>query len=175
MEDEHFFGSYEGGPVHAEESLAPEFDSVEAQPPSAEQVAHFTRFRKPVAWIMAAMGSLSLVALGQHVFQQNSRRDLVAHVGSTTAIRTAAAAKSFASASAMPGRSVLVSAVERPSEAPGSWTELAESALAFVLEPARPSTSGSKLHSLAAAPAMQANLVNDFTSELLSICRDARS
>jgi len=172
-EDELFFRSCEAEQVGSEGSVTLEFDAIEAHPTTAEQLAHFTRFRRPVAWILAAMGSLSLVALGQHGFQQISRGE-VAHIGSTTAIRTSAAAKNIASASAVPGSSVLLSAVERTSEAPWSWTELAESAIALVLEPTRPRTSGSKL-SLQADSATQASLVNDFTSALLSICRNAPS
>ena len=145
-EDEHFFGSYDADQVSAEESLS--LDTLGAQPPSTEQLAHFTRFRKPVAWVIAALGSLSLVALG-HGMQRNSRREVAAHVGSTSAIPTA----------------------ERASAVPWSWTEFAEGALALVLEPTRPSTSGSKLGSRDDA-AKQASLVNDFTSDLLSMCRD---
>lgn len=176
-EDEHFFGSYEAERVDAGGSLTLEFDGSEPQPPSAEQVAHFTRFRRPVAWVMAAMGSLSLVALGQHGFQQNSRREVVAHIGSATATRSPAAAENFAPASAVPSGSILVGAEERTSDASWSWTELAESAMALVLEPTRSRSSDSELTPLAdsATPAMQASLVNDFTSELLSMCRDAHS
>jgi|GEM_PF-3076853 len=151
VEDERFFGSYEAEQVSAEGSLTLEWDTVEAQPPTAQQLAHFTRFRRPVAWVIAIMGSLSLVALGQSV-QQNSRREFVAHIGSATAIPAAA----------------------RISEVPWSWTEFAESEIAAVLEPTRPSTPGNKLPSLDSA-AKQASLVNDFTSALLSMCRDART
>ena len=150
-EDEHFFATYEAERVSAEGPLTREFDTVEAQPPSAEQLAHFTRFRRPVAWVVAAMGSLSLVALGQG-FQQNSRRAVVGHVGSATA----------------------TPAAMRTLEAPWSWPEFAESegVIALVLQPTRPSGSISKLPLLDDA-ATPASLVNDFTSELLSMCRDA--
>ncbi|HEX2672857.1 MAG TPA: hypothetical protein VHM25_18360, partial [Polyangiaceae bacterium] len=104
MEEEHFFGSYQAERVNAEASLTLELDTVEAQPPSAEQVAHFSRFRKPVTWVMAAMGSLSLVALGLRGFQQHSGREVVAHVGTASASRTSAATWNFASVSALPGR-----------------------------------------------------------------------
>jgi hypothetical protein len=148
VEDEHFFGSYEAEPASAEGSLTLEFDTLAARAPTAEQLAHFTRFRKPVACIIAAMGSLSLVALGQSL-QQNSRREVVAHIGSATALPAA----------------------ERSSQAPWSSTEFAESAIFLGLEPTRPSTSGSRLSSLDEA-ATQASLVNDFTSALLAMCRD---
>jgi len=149
VEDEHFFGSYEAERVSAEGSLTLGFDTVEAQPPTAEQIAHFTRFRRPVAWVIAAMGSLSLVALGPGI-QQNSRREVVAQIGAAAAIPAA----------------------ERPSEELWSWTEFAESAIALVLEPPRPSASVGRLPSLDDA-ATQASLVNDFTSSLLSMCRAA--
>ena len=177
IEDEHFFRSYEAEPVNTEGLLTLEFEAVDDRPPTLEQLAHLTRFRRPVAWIMAAMGSLSLLALGQHGVRQNSRREVVAHIASATAIRTSVAAESFASVSAMPGSSIFVRAAERTSETPWSWTELAESAIALVLEPQRPDTSGSKLPSRAdsARSAMQASLVNDYASELLAICRAAPS
>src|SRR5439155_12473501 len=145
VEDEHFFGSYEAEQVDGRESLALEFDAVEAQPATAEQLAYFTRFRRPVAWVMAAMRSLSLVGLAQHAAQQNSRREVVAHIGSATAVLTSAAAKGLAAVSAQPGRAAFASAAERTSEAPWSWTELAESAMALVVEPTPPSTSGDEL------------------------------
>jgi hypothetical protein len=150
-EDEHFFGSYEANLVNAEESPRLEFDTVEARPPSAEQLAHFTRFRKPVAWVVAAMGSLSLVALVRG-FQQNSRGEVVTHTISRTAI----------------------SAATRTAAAPWSSSEFAEgeSPLALVLQPTRSSTSNSELP-LLDHPATQASLVNDFTSALLSMCRAA--
>ncbi len=57
----------------------------------------------------------------------------------------------------------------------GAWSELAESAIALVHEPTRPRTSGGRLPPPADSPtsAMQASVVNDFTSELLSMSRDA--
>jgi hypothetical protein len=176
-DDEHFFGSYDAERVNAGGSLALEFDTVDAAPPTTEQLAHLTRFRRPVAWVVAAMGSLSLVTLGQHGFRQNSssRREVVAHLGSPTAIRTSAATRNFAAVSALPSRSALMSSAEQASDAAWSWTELAGSAIALVLEPTQPSTSASKLPSLTADSALQATLVNDFTSELLSMCRDAHS
>ena len=177
MEDEHFFGSYEAEAGYAEGALAPAFDGVESAPPSAEQVAHLNRFRRPIAWVMAAMGSLSLVALGQHVYRQNSRREVVAQVGPASTLPISAAAKHHASLSAVPSRSVFASAAERTSEASWSWTDLAENALALVLEPTGLRASAGELPSLAdsatsTTPALQAKLVNDFTSELLSMCRD---
>ena len=133
-EDEHFFGSYEAAAIDAEGPLTLELDSVEPRPSTAEQQAHFTRFRRPVAWVMAAMGSLSLAALGQHGFQQSSRRQAAAHVEPATTRPTSAAAKNFASA-------------------------------------------GTKLPALADSATWhnRPSLVNDFTSALLSMCRDARS
>ncbi|HKO47320.1 MAG TPA: hypothetical protein VJV79_06335 [Polyangiaceae bacterium] len=172
VEDELFFRSYEAEPVDARGSQPLEFDALEAQPPTAEQLAHFTRFRRPVAWVVAAMGSLSLLALGLQGSQQNSRSVAVAHMGSATAVLDSSAAKHLATVSALPGRSAFASAAERPSEAAWSWTELAESALALVLEPTPPSISGGK-QSSQAEPATQATLVNDFTSSLLSMCRNA--
>lgn len=176
-EDEHFFRSYEAEPVDAEGPLTLEFDPVGAQRSTTERLAHLTRFRRPVAWVTAAMGLLSLVALGQRGLQQNSRREVASHVGSASALPTSTAAMNFASVSAVPARSVFASAAEPTSEAPWSWTELAERALALVLEPTRPRTSGSELPWLAtqATQATQASLVNDFTSDLLSMCRDVPS
>ena len=176
-QDEHFFGSYEAERVSAEGSLTIEFDSLEPNPPSPEQAAHFDRFRRPVAGILAAMGALSLVALGQHGFQRNSRGNVVGHVASTTAaIPATAEAEAFSSASAVAGRTIPASAVERTSEGSSSWTELTESAVAFVFdEPTKSRASGSQQPSLADSTnlAMQASSVNEFTSELLSMCRCA--
>jgi hypothetical protein len=169
-EDELFFGSYEAEQVNARGSLTLEFDALEVSPQTAEQLTHITRFRRPVAWVMAAMGSLSLVALGQHGFRHDSRREVVAQIGSAPAVLTSAAAKNLAAVSALPGRSVLASAAEQTSEAPSSWTELVESAIALALEPTPPRTSRGKLSSLANS-ATQASSVNDFTSALLSMCR----
>ena len=78
-EDEHFFGSYEAERVKAEEQRIRELDIVETQRPTTEQLAYRNRFRRPVAWVMAAMSGLSLVALVQHGFQ-SSRRDVVAQM-----------------------------------------------------------------------------------------------
>jgi hypothetical protein len=70
-EEENFFRSYE-----AEQARAAEFDldSDEARPATREELAHLSRFRKPVALVMAAMGLLSIVALGI----RGSRREFVA-------------------------------------------------------------------------------------------------
>lgn len=176
-EEEHFFGSYEAERVNAERSTTLELDSAEARPPSAEDLARFNRFRRPVAWVMAAMGSLSLVALGQHGFQQPSRGEVVAHIGSATAIATPAAANNPGAAAGAGRKSAWASAAEPTTQVPWSWTELAESALAVVLEPAPSATLARTLPSPAesATWAMQASLVNDFTSELLSMCREAPS
>lgn len=151
IEDERFFGSYEAERISAEVALTLEFDPVEAPTPTSEQRAHLTRFRKPVAWVMVAMSSLSLLALGQGL-QKHSRPEFATHSASVKA----------------------VPAAERPSEAPWSWTEFAESASAVLLDPFRPSTSGSKPRSLGDT-AEQASLVEDFTSELMSVCRDAHT
>ena len=150
-QEEHFFGSYLAEQVSAEGSLTLESDTVEARAPSAQQLAHFTRFRRPVAWVIAAMGSLSLVALGRSL-QQNSRGEVVALMGSSPAIPAAT----------------------RISEAPESWSGFAESesASALMLQPTPPSASNSKPYLLNDA-ATQAYLVTDFTSALLSMCRDA--
>ena len=173
-EEEHFFGSYEAEGVNAERSPTLELDSVEAQRPTAEQLAHFTRFRRPVAWVMAAMGSLSLAALGQHAFQHDSRRELVAHARSATAVPTSASARDLARVSALPRGAVFAGAAQQTAEAPGSWIELAENAIALVFESTPASPSSSKLPSLTdSAPSPR--LVNDFTSALLAMCRDTRS
>src|SRR6187431_2388402 len=89
-EDEDFFGSYsaeEGGM-----SLAPlGFDDAEGEPPTPEQLAHLTRFRRPVAAVVASMALLSIVALGVHGARQHgSQRELVAHYGSSIAASTLA-------------------------------------------------------------------------------------
>jgi hypothetical protein len=148
-EDEHFFDSYEAERVSGEAFLTFEFDTAEARPPTTDQLAHFTRFRRPVAWLIAAMGSLSLVALG-HSLQRSPRHEPVVHSSSARAIRATA----------------------RTSETPWSWTELTDSALALVLESTQPGTSGNCQPSPDYA-AKQANLVNEFTSSLLCMCRDA--
>src|SRR4051812_47130531 len=100
-EDEHFFGSYEAEPVDAGFLSAFEFDA-ESEFPSAAQRAHLTRFRKPVAWGMAALASLSLVALG-HGLQSNSQSQLAAHSGSTIASPTSAAVAGTTQISSLPG------------------------------------------------------------------------
>lgn len=176
LEDEHFFQSYEAERVHAEESLTLECDTVEAQGPTTEQLAHLSRFHRPVAWIMAAMGALSLVALGQHGFH-NSRLDGVAPIALAPAMRTSVAAENTSSASTLPGKSVFESAGERTSDDLWSWTEFAEDAIAFVLQPTPPRASSRELPALAASETarMQATQINDFTSELLSMCREASS
>ena len=171
-EDERFFGSYEAEQVNAIGALSLDFDDVEVPPQTAEQLVHFTRFRRPVAWVMAAMGSLSLVALGQHGLQRSAPRKVATHISSAPAVLTSAAAKDFSALSALPSSSVLASAVEQTSQAPSSRTELDESAiaLALVLEPT-PRTSGGRASP--ADSATEASLVNDFTSALLSMCRNA--
>jgi hypothetical protein len=174
VEDERFFGSYEAEQVAAGGALTLEFDPVEAQPPTAEQRAHFTRFRRPVAGFLAAMGSLALLGLAQHAFQQNSRPEVVAHIGSATRFLTSAAPNNRAEGSGLPGRSVLTSAAEHTSGAPWSSTELAGSAIALPLETTLPGPSGGEL-SLLADSGTQVTLVNDFTSALLSICRNVPS
>ena len=174
VEDELFFASYETQQVDAGRSMSLAFDAVEAQPPTAEQRAHFTRFRRPVAWVIAAMASLSLVALTQRGLQQNSRREVVAHVSSAPNGLTAAANK-LSPVSAVPSISAHAIAAEPTSEAaPWSWTGLDESALALVLEPTPPDAPAGKLSSLVDS-ATQASLVNDYTSALLSMCRNAPS
>ena len=173
-EDELFFGSYEAEPVNGTGALTPELNDVEARLPTAAQLAHFSRFRRPVAWVVAAMSSLSLVALAVHGSRQSSRRELAAQVGSASAVVTPAAANHLAALSALPGRSVFARAAEQTSDLPWSWSELAESALALVVEPTPPSASAGK-QSLLAASATQASQVNDFTSALLSMCRNAPS
>jgi len=174
VEDELFFASYETEQVNAGRSMTLAFDAVEAQPPTAEQRAHFTRFHRPVAWVITAMASLSLVALVQRGLQQNSRREVLAHVGPAPKVQTAAAAKKLAAVSAVPSRPAHAIAAEQTSESPWSWIGLHESVLALVREPAPPDTSAGKLSSLADS-VMQASLVNDYTSALLSMCRNAPS
>jgi hypothetical protein len=89
-DDEDFFGSYdaEQGGV----SLAPlGFDDAEAQPPTPERLAHLTRFRRPVAAVVASMALLSIVALGIHGSRQHgAQRGLVAHYGASVAAPTLA-------------------------------------------------------------------------------------
>src|SRR6187402_2460591 len=101
-EDELFFESHEAKPVAFEGAPTLEIDTVETQPATAEQLAHLTRFRRPVAWIVGAMGALSLLALGQHGYQQIARREVGAHIGSSTGTSPAAAAKNVAAVSALP-------------------------------------------------------------------------
>lgn len=173
-EDERFFGSYEAEHVDSEGSLILEFDAVGDRATTPEQLAHFTRFRKPVVWILAAMSLLSLVALAQQDFQRLSRREVAAHVGSGAGVMTTAPAKNVAAVSALPARSASANAAEQTSESLWSRSELAGSAIALVLERTRPSTSGGKLSSLADSPT-QVSLVNDFTSALLSMCRNVPS
>jgi hypothetical protein len=88
-EHEDFFRAYDA--ERASHSLATfEPDEPEPAPPSPEQLAHFARFRKPVALFLGAMAVLSLTALGlrssQHGFSApttaHAQRTLVAHYAS---------------------------------------------------------------------------------------------
>lgn len=80
-DDEDFFRRYDAERVRQSNSDL-ELESAEP-PPSAEQLAHFGRFRKPVAYIFAAMSALSLTALALRgsepiVPAPIARRELVA-------------------------------------------------------------------------------------------------
>jgi len=94
-DDEHFFESYEEH-ARTEGSLAsPEFDEAEDRP-TAEQLAHVTRFRKPVGWAVAGLTLFSIVALGLQGSQRDSQRELVAHYASALPAPTSAAIISVA-------------------------------------------------------------------------------
>ena len=94
-DDEHFFESYEEH-ARTEGSLAsPEFDEAEDRP-TAEQLAHVTRFRKPVGWAVAGLTLFSIVALGLQGSQRDSQRELVAHYASALPAPTSAAVISVA-------------------------------------------------------------------------------
>ncbi|HKO52508.1 MAG TPA: hypothetical protein VJV79_32595 [Polyangiaceae bacterium] len=91
LDDEHdFFGSYDA--EQAGQSPAPlDFDDADTRPLTQEQLAHLTRFRRPVAGVLASMTLLSLVALGKYgSVQHDSQRELVAHYGSAIAAHTPA-------------------------------------------------------------------------------------
>jgi len=86
FDDEDFFDRY------AREQVAvAEFDAAEAQPPTPEQLAHLTRFRKPVAWIVVGLALFSLLALEEHgarrafLARYGAPRELVAHYRSAIA------------------------------------------------------------------------------------------
>ncbi|HYP74626.1 MAG TPA: hypothetical protein VER12_01650 [Polyangiaceae bacterium] len=80
FDDEDFFGSYDADQANAGMSF--EFDDPDARPPTREQLAHLTRFRKPVAAVVSALGLLSIVALASRGAPRYvSERALVAHYG----------------------------------------------------------------------------------------------
>lgn len=89
FDDDEFFGSYDADQASGEASHSPfEFDA-QAQPPTPEERAHLTRFRRPVAGIVASMALLSLIALAVHGAQgSGSQRELVAHYSSALAAPT---------------------------------------------------------------------------------------
>src|SRR6188768_3702986 len=86
FDDEHFFERYAD-----EQAAAAELDTAEAQPPTAEQLAHLTRFRKPVAWLVVGLALFSLLALEEHgarrafLSRYGAPRELVAHYGAAIA------------------------------------------------------------------------------------------
>jgi len=104
FDDDDFFGSYDPEKAGGVSLASLEFDAAEA-PPTAEQLAHWTRFRRPVAGVVAAMALLSIVALEKHGSQQHgSERELIAHYSAalaapTLSATTAASAKQTAAVS----------------------------------------------------------------------------
>ena len=106
-DDEHFFERYA-----SEHAAAVEFDAAEAQPPTPEQLAHLTRFRKPVAWLVVGLALFSLLGLEEHgarrafMARYGAPRELVAHYGAAVARPGKAGAPlgSHSAPSAFPGR-----------------------------------------------------------------------
>lgn len=168
-EDEHFFGTYESEPVSAQGSLAPlEFDVADVPPPTGEQLAHFNRFRRPVAGVIGALATLSVVAFAA----QGARREAVNHEGTVIAPPTSAAVAKVAAITGVPHSSTPASSVARASAEPWSWAGFAASVLDLVLEPSPPSASVGNLRSPADSAA-EAGLVDEFTSVVMSVCRKA--
>ena len=88
FDEDDFFGSYDPEKAGGVALASLDFDAAEP-PPTPEQLAHWTRFRRPVAGVVAAMGLLSIVALGIQGSQQHgSQRELVAHYGAAIAAPT---------------------------------------------------------------------------------------
>ena len=86
-DDDDFFGSYA-----ADQASALDFDEMEPPPPTEQQLAHWARFRRPVALVVAGMALLSVVALGTRSARQPSyERELITHYGSALAAPTRAA------------------------------------------------------------------------------------
>jgi len=190
-EDEDFFGSYdaeEGGM-----SLAPlGFDDADAQPPTPEQLAHLSRFRKPVAGIVASMTLLSIVALGVHGSRQRgSGQELVAHYGAAIAAPTLGATSTLRQPASVPEAPAALAPKAPATLVPEAWAgllaevwsalvpdasaaanpaapALAESALAEAapaLEPAPSNPTGSEL-----SPPLDASPVRAFLAPPTAIC-----
>ena len=119
-DDEFFFGSYDANHASVEASDSPlEFDAP-SPPPTAEERAHFRRFRRPVAGIVAGMALLSLIALGVHGSPgSGSQRELVAHYNSALAAPAMPAAASTAT--------IQAAIMPQPSSdlVPDAWSALA--------------------------------------------------
>ncbi|HET7542405.1 MAG TPA: hypothetical protein VFK05_21195 [Polyangiaceae bacterium] len=85
LDDEDFFDRY------ACEQAVAEVDAADTPSPSAEELAHHARFRKPVAWIVTGLALFSLLALEEHgarrafLARYGAPRELVAHYGSALA------------------------------------------------------------------------------------------
>jgi hypothetical protein len=147
FDDEDFFERYA-----AEQPALADFDAAEAQSPSAEQLAHLTRFRKPVAWIVAGLTLFSLLALEEHgarrafLARYGAPRELVAHYGAAIARPT----KSVAS-------------VAGAGKSPSSTSAPTSSERELLTPP-----GGNECES--AAETANSNLVADFVSLLTSMC-----
>ena len=90
-----FFASYEaeqgpGGsslPLLAHHALEA-VEASEEEPPTHEELAHFTRFRRPVAYAVGTLALFSVVALGQLSPPPRPQRKLVAHYHAAVAAPT---------------------------------------------------------------------------------------
>src|SRR6478735_4469714 len=184
-DDDEFFGRYDADRADAVLSL--DFDDDDARPPTREQLAHLTRFRKPVAWIVAAMSLLSIVALakrGPPAYEPE--RTLVAHYGSALPAKTAARAAT-AAPDAFPR------ADDRASSAlvPEAWSTFVTEALSSFADDSSSSAHGGQPalavrerghEAQAAAPGEftklfssgasepEADSVRDFSAALASMC-----
>jgi len=177
LEEEQFFRSYEAEGVNPDELRRElELDGMETKAPTAEQRAHSRRFRRPVAYVMAGMSALSFVGLAQRGFPSNSRRE--GHAEWAIAIPRSASREHAHALRAKHVSSKLTTAGVQSSGVPWSQTEFAESAFSFALRsPAEllkppPNAASVELTAMVDSPTNPL-LVNDFTSALLSICRNA--
>jgi hypothetical protein len=99
FDDDDFFGSYDPEKAGGVSLASLDFDAAEA-PPTPEQLAHWKRFRRPVAGVVASMALLALVGLETHGSRQHgSQRELIAHYGAALAAPAAATAKQNAGGS----------------------------------------------------------------------------